>query len=80
MVGITLYGNREIAYVRDDSKKLKDTFFSIYALQLITTTISLILFTIFVFLFNKEDYRYLYLAQGINILAAMLDISWLFMD
>ena len=79
MVGITLYGNREIAYVRDDSKKLKDTFFSIYALQLITTTISLILFTIFVFLFNKEDYRYLYLAQGINILAAMLDISWLFM-
>ena len=79
MVGITLYGNREIAYVRDNHKKLKDTFFSIYTLQLITTTISLILFTIFVFLFNKEDYRYLYLAQGINILAAMFDISWLFM-
>lgn len=79
MVGITLYGNREIAYVRDDREKLKDTFFSIYTLQLVTTTISLILFTIFVFLFNKEYYRYLYLAQGINILAAMFDISWLFM-
>ena len=24
MVGITLYGNREIAYVRDNHKKLKD--------------------------------------------------------
>lgn len=79
MVGITLYGNREIAYIRDDHKKLKDTFFSIYTLQFITTTISFILFTIFVFLFNKGNYRYLYLAQGINILAAMFDISWLFM-
>lgn len=79
MVGITLYGNREIAYVRNTHHKLKDTFYSIYTVQLITTTVSLILFSLFVFLFSEGEYRYLYLAQGINILAAMFDISWLFM-
>lgn len=79
MIGITLYGNRQIAYVREDKAKLKNTFYSIYLLQLVGTAISLVLFFIFAVIFNKGDYRILYIAQGINILAAMVDISWLFM-
>lgn len=79
MIGITLYGNREIAYVREDKKKLKNTFYSIYLLQLITTTISLVLFLIFILVFTKGNYRILYVAQGLNILATIFDISWLFM-
>lgn len=79
MVGIALYGNRQIAYVREDKSKLRNTFYSIYLLQLITTSISFILFTIFVLVFNSNDYKMLYMVQGINIIAAMFDISWLFM-
>lgn len=79
MVGITLYGNREIAYVRDNPKKLKETFFSIYVLQLITTTISLLLFALFFIYLNHQEYCVLYAVQGITILAALFDISWLFM-
>ena len=79
MIGITLYGKREVAYVRDNKEKLKETFYSIYTLQLITTIISFILYAIFILVFNKESYKWLYIAQGINILAAMIDISWLFM-
>lgn len=79
MVGITLYGNREIAYVRDNPKKLKETFFSIYTLQLMTTTISLLLFSVFFIYLNHNEYRLLYVVQGITILAALFDISWLFM-
>lgn len=79
MVGITLYGNRQIAYVRENKEELKNTFYSIYALQLITTTISFVLFLIFTLVFNNGDYRWLYIVQGINILASMIDISWLFM-
>lgn len=79
MIGITLYGNREIAYVRDNPKKLKEIFFSIYTLQLITTFISLLLFIIFALFLTSYEYRLLYLVQGVNILAAMFDISWLFM-
>ena len=79
MIGITLYGNREVAYVRDNPKKLKEIFFSIYTLQLITTFISLVLFIIFALFLSSYEYRLLYLVQGVNILAAMFDISWLFM-
>lgn len=79
MIGITLYGNREVAYVRDNPKKLKEIFFSVYTLQLITTFISLVLFIIFALFLTSYEYRLLYLVQGINILAAMFDISWLFM-
>ena len=78
MVGITLYGNRQIAYVRENKEKLKNTFYSIYLLQLMTTTVSFILFLIFTFASNN-NYKMLYMVQGINIVAAMFDISWLFM-
>lgn len=79
MVGISLYANRQIAYVRDNKIKLKNTFYSIYLLQLITTISSLILFIIFTLVFNNNQYKTLYMAQGINIISAMFDISWLFM-
>ncbi|TGY42447.1 flippase [Clostridium sartagoforme] len=79
MVGVTLYGNRQIAYVRDNKEKLKNTFYSIYSVQVITMLISGGLFLLFAFTFTDEGYRNLYLVQGINILAALIDISWLFM-
>lgn len=79
MVGVTLYGNRQIAYVRDNKEKLKDTFYTIYLVQLITMTIASVMFLIFAFSFTENMYRFLYLAQGINILASLIDISWLFM-
>ncbi|WP_302652648.1 flippase [uncultured Clostridium sp.] len=79
MVGITLYGNRQIAYVRENKENLKNTFYSIYTLQLITTTISFVLYLIFTLVFNNGDYKWLYIVQGINIIASMADISWLFM-
>lgn len=79
MVGITLYGNRQIAYVRENKENLKNTFYSIYTLQLITTTISFVLYLIFTLVFNNGDYKCLYIVQGINIIASMADISWLFM-
>ena len=78
MVGISLYASRQIAYVRDDKVKLKENFYSIYLIQFITTTISLITFIVFIIAFNTGYYRSLYMIQGINILAAVLDISWLF--
>ncbi|MBS5937917.1 oligosaccharide flippase family protein [Clostridium sp.] len=79
MVGVTLYGNRQIAYVRDNKEKLKNTFYSIYLVQLITMTISSVIFLIFTFTFTDKLYSFLYLAQGVNILASLIDISWLFM-
>lgn len=78
MVGIALYGKREIAYVRENKSNLKSVFYSIYLLQMITTSMSLLMYLIFIFIFNNNTYKILYLVQGINILAATFDISWLF--
>ncbi|MFW2502041.1 flippase [Clostridium diolis] len=76
-LGVSMYGNRQIAYVRDDKEKMSNTFWSITFLKLITTIISLLVY-ILIFGFNKE-YGNIYLIQSINIIAATIDISWLYM-
>lgn len=76
-LGVALYGNRQIAYVRDDKEKMSKTFWSIAVLQIITTSIALI-FYILIFGSNKR-YGSTYLIQSINIIGAMIDISWLYM-
>ncbi|MGV3026544.1 flippase [Clostridium thermobutyricum] len=76
-IGISLYGNRQIAYVRDDKHKLSVTFWSITILKLITTGIALI---VYVLIFSRDkNYGLIFLIQGINILVATIDISWLYM-
>ena len=58
----------------------KNTFFSIYTLQLVSVIISLAIYCVFVGVFNKDSsYKYLYIVQWLNIVAALFDISWLFM-
>lgn len=78
MIGISIYASREIAYIRDDKEKLKNEFFSIYVLQFITTGCMTIVYVFFSVFFNDNYYRNLYLAQTVNILASVVDISWFF--
>lgn len=77
MLGISMYGNRQIAYVRDDKEKMSKAFWSITFLKIITTSGSLIIY-MSIFGFNKT-YGQIYLIQSMNIIAAMIDISWLYM-
>ncbi|WP_160674357.1 flippase [Clostridium sp. C8-1-8] len=76
-VGISLYGNRSIAYVRDDKEKMSRVFWSITLFKFITTAIALIVYVI-IFCINTEN-SLIYLIQSTNIVAAALDISWLYM-
>lgn len=76
-LGVSMYGNRQIAYVRDDKEKMSKTFWSITFLKVITTSISLLVYML-VFGFDKA-YGNIYLIQAINIIAATIDISWLYM-
>lgn len=78
MIGISIYASREIACVRDDKEKLKNEFFSIYTLQLITTITATIVYVLFCIFFYEECYRGLYLAQTVNVVACVVDISWFF--
>ncbi|WP_348658418.1 flippase [Heyndrickxia faecalis] len=76
-IGISLYGNRAIAYVRDDKENLSRTFWGIFTLQISTTLIAYIVFLFFLKITGK--YQNIFLLQSLFLLAAMVDVSWLFM-
>lgn len=76
-IGIALYGNREIAYVRDDKEKMSRTFWEIQIVKLVMTLVAYIALVIFLRIYTK--YTWYIWVQSINILAATLDISWLYM-
>ena len=75
-LGVSTYGQREIAYVRDDEKLRTKTFFEILIMRAITLTISII---IFYFSFaNNGEYSMYYKILLLEIIANIIDISWFF--
>lgn len=77
MLGISNYGNRSIARVRDDVDARNEMFSSIYTLQLITSSIVITIYIIYVFCFVSTN-RNVALLVIFHVLSAMFDISWLF--
>lgn len=76
-IGVNLYGNRQIAFVRDDKYKLTQTFYEIFLMRIVTIIIAFMAFLIFLSFSSK--YRGYYWAQSLSIIAAAFDISWFFM-
>lgn len=76
-IGINLYGNRAIAYCREDLKKRSKVFFEIAFLKIICIFFSYLIFLAFLLFVNQ--YKIFYLYQSLFIIAAGLDISWFFM-
>lgn len=77
ILGIDLYGQKQIATVRDDKKRLSDTFWEIQITKTIFTVASFLLLYFFLLIYTKYTF-YMWL-QSLNIVAALLDISWLYM-
>lgn len=75
-LGISLYGQREIAYVQDEDKKKSITFWEIVILKVIMMAISM---TIFWFTYGSGDqYRIYYRLLVIELISQCIDISWFF--
>lgn len=75
-LGIALYGQREIAYVRNDKEKTSRTFWEIICLRCLTMIIvSIIYYIIFA---NGQEYQIYYEILILEIIANMIDISWFF--
>ena len=77
MLGLNNYGNRSIAKVRDDKEKLSKEFCSIYFFQIITSSIMIIIYFLYVVFFNNQ-YKQIALIQIIYVISAMFDINWFF--
>jgi len=77
ILGIAMYGIREIAYVRNDKIKLSNTFIDLWLILIITTILSSIFYIIFIH-FQKSDLKPFLWAQGIALFTVCFDISWFF--
>lgn len=76
LLGITLYGNRRIAQVRDCEARRRKEFRDIYSIQFIMSVMTIILYMLFAGAVRKFDVIYLLLLP--DILSASLDITWYF--
>lgn len=75
-MGIGYYGNRQIAYVRDNRDKMSKTFWEIQTIKTIMTLVSFIAFGIFLIFYTRQP-KYM-IAQSINLIAVAFDISWFY--
>lgn len=75
-LGITLYGQREIAYNQNDQEKINKLFTELVVLKCITMTIAIFFFVIF-FAINNEYSTY-YQILILELIATAIDISWLY--
>lgn len=78
MIGLGMYCSREVAYVRDNKKRLSELFWELNLLRFITMGISLIIYIIFFTYIIGEDDRIISIIQGLILLSSMFDISWLY--
>lgn len=77
LLGINNYGNRTIAKARDDKALLSKTFFSIYVIQFFMTAMMIILYILYVFIFNNQYFN-IALIQIIYLISVFFDINWFF--
>ena len=75
-LGVTIYGQREIAYVQDNKYERSKIFFELLIMRFVTMVISLIIFYI-IFAINGQ-YNIYYKILTLEIVANMLDICWFF--
>jgi O-antigen/teichoic acid export membrane protein len=76
-LGLDNYGNRTIAFCRDDPEARSRAFSGIYCLQLVTSAVSIALYAAMVLTIVKEN-RLIYWMQLLYVLSILFDVSWLF--
>ena len=74
-LGVALYGNREIAYVQEDTAKRTKVFWEILFFRTIMILFAAVAYVIFFMNFQLE-YQIYYIILILEILAAGVDISW----
>lgn len=75
-LGVSMYGQREIAYKQSDKAARSKTFWEIIILRTITLSISILLF--YLIYGRTGEYAIYYRILIIQLVANLFDISWLF--
>ena len=75
-LGSSLYGQREIAYIRENKLKLQKTFLEILFFRFITMAITICIY--YIIFVRNNVYKQYYIILIIYLLATSFDISWFF--
>ena len=75
MLGLNNYGNRQIAKVKDNQEELNKNFCSIYALQLCSSIIMIIIYIVYLIL-GLSSNNEIALIQIIYLISTAFDINW----
>lgn len=76
-LGISEYGNRAVAKVRDDKEKLSFTFSSVFYLHFILSILIIIIYLVYV-MYAVKNYKTIAYIQVIYLFSVLFDISWFF--
>ena len=76
LLGIYQYGNRQVAYVRDDPGKLSMVFWQVISTRIVLALFGTIAYVVVVLFVNR--YLVLFLLYYTYVLAYFLDCTWLF--
>lgn len=78
MLGILKYGQRLISSNSNDIDVLKNKFWELYVLHAILAVFSIIIYFCVVIIINDYNYMNIYLIEGLYVLSALFDVTWLF--
>lgn len=78
LLGVANYGNRSIAEKRDDKNKISEIFFDIWSIQIIMTTLVLVVYVIYICCFAEDNFKLPLFIQIITVICSSVDISWFF--
>lgn len=74
--GTAMYGQREIARNRNNRREVSKLFWEIELINIIATSVCLIVWTIFILI--VDQYKIFYLVLSMQIIAVAFDISWFY--
>ena len=76
-MGISIYGNREIAAMQDDKERRSQCFWDLFALQGLFASIA-VFFYIVIILMGDWENKFVFVVQGLYIIGQGIDINWFF--
>lgn len=78
VLGTSVYGQREIAFLRDDKYEMSKLFWEVLFFRVMTTALSLVVYCMISNKFFFSELRILFNIQIIELIGNLLDISWLY--
>lgn len=73
-IGLNTYSQRQVAFYKGDRQKQSQVFWEVLLIRVVSLTASIVLYGIFIV--RTADYPLCYAIFGLELLAALVDVSW----